>query len=276
MAVRKTTRRTTKKEVTPSQTKVSRRREVSRVHKSLRQPKKGNSRTLLDYFRFGESYTSLVLGIIVVIIASILLVSLFKTRSNSAHLIDTQKGTTSISTIAEQLQKITPTSVPTVTTVPTTSQVTPTPTKVPTPTPTKVAAVTPTPTPKTILELRQKTYTVKPGDDLWHIAESQYHDGYQWVAIARANNLSNPGVINVGNKLVIPSITPTPTQVPQQTVLSGPKINGMSYIIKLGDNLWDISMRAYGNGYKWVDLAKANNISNPNIINVGNKLIIPR
>ena len=283
-------RKTVKKEVTNTRAQAAYRRRTANSRVSARRTReqvKPRSTALLDYFRFGESYTSLVLGIIVVIIAALLLVSLFKTRSDKTQLVDTQKGTTSISTIAEALKQVTPTAAPIITSIPTTTQVTPTVTQTPTATPTQTVKPTntPTPTPEKVVtptQNGQKTYTIKPGDDLWKIAESQYHDGYQWVAIAKANNLTDPGVIHVGNKLVLPKVTPTPTptsQVAQQDTQmqpTGPKITGNTYVIARGDDLWDISVRAYGTGYKWTELAKVNNISDPNIINVGNKLTIPR
>ena len=42
-----------------------------------------------------------------------------------------------------------------------------------------------------------------------------------------------------------------------------------------GDTLWAIAQKYYGNGNKYKDIAKANNISNPDIIHVGQKLLIP-
>jgi GH25 family lysozyme M1 (1,4-beta-N-acetylmuramidase) len=47
------------------------------------------------------------------------------------------------------------------------------------------------------------------------------------------------------------------------------------YIVKKGDTLWAIAQKYYGNGNKYTDIAKANNISNPNVISVGQKLLIP-
>jgi putative chitinase len=268
MAARKiTTKKTTKK--------------AAPVRKAASPRKTSRSTSLMDYFRLGESYTSLVLGIIVVIAIAVLLVSFFKTRTNSSH-IDNQQGTTSISTIAEHLEKVTPTSFPSITEAPTAS---PTPTSAPIPTRVPTATVTPTSTPvPTQVAPSNKpgtvTYRIKAGDDLWKIAEEQYHDGYQWVAIAKANNLSNPSIINIGNILILPKVTPSPTissaKSAQSEVAQSSKINGTSYVIMHGDDLWDISVRAYGNGYKWVDIAKANNLSSPNLIHVGNSLKIPR
>lgn len=266
MAARKvTTKKTTKKAAPVKRTTPSR--------------KTSRSSSLMDYFRLGESYTSLVLGIIVVIAIAVLLVSFFKTRTNSSH-IDNQQGTTSISTIAQHLEKVTPTGAPSSTEAPSTS-----PTSIPTPTrvPTATVAPTSTPVPTHAAPSNQSgnvTYRIKAGDDLWKIAEEQYHDGYQWVAIAKANNLTNPGIINVGNIIVLPKVTPTPTMsqtnpAPTQ-IANGTKIGGTTYVIMSGDDLWDIAVRAYGNGYKWVDIAKANNLSSPNLIHAGNSLKIPR
>ena len=167
----------------------------------------------------------------------------------------------------------------------------------------------------------QGLYVVQKGDSLWTIAVAKYGDGYKWVEIAKANNLSNPSKIEAGMRIIIPDInmaiaitefpsltvepptsTPAPTRVPakeatpqattipaakapkaspamqpsKQTVPDGKKISGNSYTVVKGDYLWDIAIRAYGDGYKWVDIARANKLANPDIIHSGNKFIIPR
>ena len=50
----------------------------------------------------------------------------------------------------------------------------------------------------------ESSYTVTKGDTLWNIAVRTYGDGYQWVKIARENNLSNPSLIHSGNILRLP------------------------------------------------------------------------
>lgn len=47
-------------------------------------------------------------------------------------------------------------------------------------------------------------YTVQKGDTLWAIAKKYYGDGSKYHTIARANNISNPNIIRVGQKLLIP------------------------------------------------------------------------
>lgn len=51
---------------------------------------------------------------------------------------------------------------------------------------------------------KPKTYTVVRGDDLWHIAVREYGDGYAWTKIAQANTLVNPNLIHPGNVLTLP------------------------------------------------------------------------
>ena len=119
------------------------------------------------------------------------------------------------------------------------------------------------------------TYTVKAGDTLWSISEKVYKSGYNWVDIAKANNLTNPGNIFAGNKLAIPNVKAKEITV-AQTPTKVMTIAGNTYTIQKGDTLWNISVRAYGDGYSWVKIAKANNLSNPDLIFSGNVLKIPR
>lgn len=71
-------------------------------------------------------------------------------------------------------------------------------------------------------------YTVKKGDSLWAIALRLYGDGFRWVDIAKANNLTHPYLIRVGAILKVPKlagpkqkagvITPTQTTSPSQVL----------------------------------------------------------
>ena len=119
-------------------------------------------------------------------------------------------------------------------------------------------------------------YEIKQGDSLWSIAEEVYGSGYNCVDLAKANNLKNPGLIHSGNKLTIPDVQKITIATVQPTQNNGPSISGNSYTIQKGDYLWGIAIRAYGDGYKWIEIARANNLKNPNLIHSGNNLKIPR
>jgi len=123
----------------------------------------------------------------------------------------------------------------------------------------------------------KKEHIVTKGESLWSIAEDYYGSGYNWVDLAKANSLSNFN-LEVGQEISIPDIAarePTATKkvVTAENLTS---ISGNSYTVVRGDNLWKIAVRAYGDGYKWVELAKINNLKNPDLIHSGNVLIIPR
>lgn len=47
------------------------------------------------------------------------------------------------------------------------------------------------------------------------------------------------------------------------------------YTVVKGDTLWGIAQKFYGNGNRYPEIARANNISNPNVIHTGQKLFIP-
>jgi len=112
-------------------------------------------------------------------------------------------------------------------------------------------------------------YIVEKGDSLWKIALKRYNDGYQWVEIAKANNLKNVGLILPGQKLNLPELA----------VKEAPKamIEGNEYVVKKGDCLWNIAIGKYNDGYKWVDIFQANKglIKNPDYIEIGMKLQLP-
>lgn len=118
-----------------------------------------------------------------------------------------------------------------------------------------------------------KNHNVQEGDSLWSIAEKYYGSGYNWVDIANENNLVNPDVLIIGSELIIPVVEKRMATIidPQPVVISGDR-----YTVVKGDNLWSIAVRAYGDGYRWTELAKANNLQNPGVIHPGNVFIIPR
>jgi LysM repeat protein len=114
------------------------------------------------------------------------------------------------------------------------------------------------------------TYTVARGDTLLTIAN---RNNTTVGALVQLNGITNPNLIFVGQRLLVPSaavplpepIVPTtpPTQPPVQT----------TYIVKPGDSLYRISLQF---GVSIQDIARANNIANFNRIFVGQVLVIPR
>ena len=134
-------------------------------------------------------------------------------------------------------------------------------------------------------------YTVKDGDTLFKIADQYYQDGYKYTEIAKANNLTNPDQIDTGQVLEIPKVSPQPTASPEpqdkvttealgtgggNDTIWGPKIDGDKYTVVENDWLSKIAGRAYGDIYAFDKIVKANNIPNPDLIEPGTTLTIPR
>lgn len=138
-------------------------------------------------------------------------------------------------------------------------------------------------------------YTVKEDDTLFSIAEKYYQDGYKYPEIAKANNLTNPDSIEKEIVLEIPKLSqseslPSPSTSPtivttevekitaqiDEVTNWGSKITGDTYTVVEGDWLSKIAARAYGDVYSFSKIATANNISNPDVIEPGTILKIPR
>jgi len=135
----------------------------------------------------------------------------------------------------------------------------------------------------TVTREGQTYHIVQANDNLWRIAEKYYDSGYNWVDIASANNLTNPGLLSTGEELFIPKVVsrqPT-VELASNTTIEEPTGNmnpilGATYEVVIGDNLWDIAVRAYSDGYRWTDIARENNLTNPGLIHPGNVLSLPR
>ncbi len=102
-------------------------------------------------------------------------------------------------------------------------------------------------------------YRVVQGDTLWKLSERFLGQGPRYDEIMRINRLSND-MIYPGQILKIPS---EPQNSPQY------------YTVQQGDTLWKISQNNYGNGNRYVDIMKANNLKNGNL-RVGQILVIPK
>ena len=109
----------------------------------------------------------------------------------------------------------------------------------------------------------QTQYVVKPGDTLYRIA-SLY--GVSVAAIVSANNITNPNLIHPNQVLVIPTGGSTPSTP------STPPTSTTRYTVQAGDTLYRIAAR-YGTTV--TAIANANNITNVNLIRVGQVLVIP-
>lgn len=101
------------------------------------------------------------------------------------------------------------------------------------------------------------THTVRPGESLYSIG--QYYN-VNWMEIARANGITAPYTIYVGQVLTIPMSTPMPMPMQQ-------------HVVQQGETLSSIAAQY---GTTWQAIAQLNNIKDPNVIFPGMVLKIPR
>lgn len=154
-------------------------------------------------------------------------------------------------------------------------------------------------------EQGRKIHVIATGESLWLIAQNEYGDGFKWVRIASENNITSPTDIEEGQEIVLPDleepiveeedialndieeelvettadeITLEITQESEEEVeqTTTEPISGATYTVVRGDHLWSIAVRAYGDGYRWVDIAAENELVNPNLIHAGNVLRLPQ
>ena len=111
------------------------------------------------------------------------------------------------------------------------------------------------------------SYRVQSGDTLSAIA-ARY--GMSWETLARLNNISNPNMIMVGQVLRL-SAGSTAHVTANNSQRQSTTNNGGQYVVQSGDTLSAIAAR-YGMSYE--TLARLNNISNPNVISVGERLTV--
>ncbi len=149
-----------------------------------------------------------------------------------------------------------------------------------------IVSLSPTPAQVKIIEKEGKMvpeglpreHIVAKGEHLWAIAEKYYTSGYNWVDIARENKLKKPYVIAEGQRLVIPQVEVKTLKVSgaKSAVVAYEAISGDKYTVMRGDTLWSIAVRAYGDGFKYKEVARVNKLINPSLIHPGNELSLPR
>jgi LysM repeat protein len=101
-------------------------------------------------------------------------------------------------------------------------------------------------------------YIVQPGDTLLGIAARH---GVSVSQLAWANELRWNSWVYVDQRLVIPGFTPAPTN------------NSSIHVVRRGDTLSAIAVRYGTTAYR---LAQMNSLRNPNLIYVGQRLIVPQ
>jgi nucleoid-associated protein YgaU len=192
-----------------------------------------------DFFQKNESFLSTLLGILVVVVIGVLVINYFRS-SRTPKISD--EG------ISEEIA------------MPSTTEGTP-------------VVYEQNEQGQEVPKSLPQEYQVQTDESLWSIAQKKYGSGYNWVDIASANNLTSPDLLAVGQKLNLPKVA---VKKPAIDVSQQPTITGSSYKVQENDSLWNISLMAYSDGYRWPQIAQANDLANPDLLEVGQALKLPR
>ncbi|MBN1486089.1 MAG: LysM peptidoglycan-binding domain-containing protein [Anaerolineae bacterium] len=124
---------------------------------------------------------------------------------------------------------------------------------------------TPAPLPEAVLSTPSK-HIVQSGENLFRIA-LRYNVSLD--ALSRANGITNPALIYVGQELTIPQTGSTTQPTPAPSPGTG---GGIVHVVQSGENLFRVALKY---NYNYLYLARYNGISNPNMVYVGQEIIIP-
>lgn len=112
---------------------------------------------------------------------------------------------------------------------------------------------------------QDQTYTVQPGDNLYRIAE---RFGTTVSALAESNNITLTWQILVGQTLTIPGLAVDPEAAPIVEVAAAEPVY---HTVTWGESLATIAQRY---GMTLDQVARLNDITNPDLIYVGQQLIV--
>ena len=118
------------------------------------------------------------------------------------------------------------------------------------------------------------TYTVQKGDTYWIISQKY---GVSLNALLSANNATNNTLLNIGDKVKIPSSSGGSSSGNSNSGSSGsssgtPYVTYDTYIVQSGDTFWNIAIK---HGIPYAELLNVNSLSESSKIYAGMKLTIP-
>ncbi|MDO4563731.1 MAG: LysM peptidoglycan-binding domain-containing protein [Clostridia bacterium] len=107
-------------------------------------------------------------------------------------------------------------------------------------------------------------YTAQKGDSYYSIAQTK---GVGFQALLNANGATVSSMLSIGQQVYIPSSTSTST-----STSSGAYVTYITYTVKSGDNLWDLSVKF---GIPFDELLEENGLTESSSLSVGKVLTIP-
>lgn len=129
-----------------------------------------------------------------------------------------------------------------------------------------------------------RTHQVRSGDTLGAIAQRLLGDAERWREIAALNGITDPRALRVGQILRLPGEAPAgegaaagqpaaPTSESAAPASAQPAT--VEYRVRAGDTLAEIAQRLLGNRDRWQEIARANGVSDPRSLRIGQVLRVP-
>lgn len=144
-----------------------------------------------------------------------------------------------------------------------------TPASTQSPLPTATVGVTPTSTPTVPAAPTPVVYTVRAGDVLLTIAQ---RFGVTVAALAEANGLRDVDSLRIGQELVIPGVSGTPSASPTTGPTTATVPSTRTYVVQRGDTLISIAERF---GITVAALVAENGLRDADVLRIGQELRIP-
>jgi uncharacterized protein (TIGR02594 family) len=128
----------------------------------------------------------------------------------------------------------------------------------------------------------QRTYQVRSGDTLAAIAGRLLGNSERWREIAQLNGITNPRALRVGQVLRIPGeaagagpAAGQPAAPTGESPAPAPQPGVVEYRVRAGDTLAEIAERLLGSAERWQEIARANGITDPRTLRIGQVLRVP-
>ncbi len=124
-----------------------------------------------------------------------------------------------------------------------------------------------------------RTYTIKPSDSLWVIAQREYGEPQLHRALANYNTIS--GDLHIGDTIILPTIdmltgAPAPIRtVPPTPPKPDTTAKSRQYTIQAKDTLSEIAQRELGTIKRMDEILTLNPSLDKNNVRVGAKILLP-
>ncbi len=118
-----------------------------------------------------------------------------------------------------------------------------------------------------------RRYVVKRGESYWTIARDVLGNAQRFRELVGLNDI-DPYALMPGDVISLPAPGSGPARVSGGDPVTVPP-GAKAHVVQPGEVLGDISQKYYGTATRWRDIAAANNIADPGLLQAGARIVIP-